>query len=160
MIIECINCSKKFDVNSDLIPTNGRNIQCGSCGHIWFYKKNDQYQAKINKIETVDNIDIFNQNIQTDINLSETLKKKEKISKKKESSTKGSELVKYKPKSNLTFGKFLSLIVVFIVSFIALIIVLDTFKTPIYDFIPSLEIWLFHLYEILKDIKLFIKDLF
>jgi len=160
MIIECVNCSKKFDVNSDLIPLNGRTIQCGSCGHIWFYKKNDQNEAKINENETIDNIDIFNQNIQSDNNLSEPSKGNKKISKKKELSTTGSELVKYKAKSNFTFGKFLSLIVVFIISFIALIIVLDTFKSPLYNYIPNLEIWLFHLYEILKDIKLFIKDLF
>ena len=40
MIITCINCGKKkFDVNSELIPTEGRTIQCGSCNHIWFFKK-------------------------------------------------------------------------------------------------------------------------
>ena len=160
MIIECVNCSKKFDVNSDLIPLNGRTIQCGSCGHIWFYKKNDQNEAKINENETIDNIDIFNQNIQSDNNLSEPSKGNKKISKKKELSTTGSELVKYKAKSNFTFGKFLSLIVVFIISFIALIIVLDTFKSPLYNYIPNLEIWLFNLFEILKDIRLFIEDLF
>ena len=49
MIIECINCSKKFDVNSDLIPDNGRTIQCGSCNHIWFYKKD--YESKIDSTE-------------------------------------------------------------------------------------------------------------
>jgi len=160
MIIECVNCSKKFDVNSDLIPLNGRTIQCGSCGHIWFYKKNDQNEAKINENETIDNIDIFNQNIQSDNNLSEPSKGNKKISKKKELSTTGSELVKYKAKSNFTFGKFLSLIVVFIISFIALIIVLDTFKSTLYNYIPNLEIWLFNLFEILKDIRLFIEDLF
>ncbi len=37
MIIECINCNKKFDVNSELIPSSGRTIQCGSCNHIWFF---------------------------------------------------------------------------------------------------------------------------
>ena len=42
MIIECINCSKKFDVNSDLIPSTGRTIQCGSCNHVWFYKKGQE----------------------------------------------------------------------------------------------------------------------
>ena len=83
-----------------------------------------------------------------------------KKNKKKKSPTKGSELVKYKSKSNFTFAKFISLIIVFIISFIALILVLDTFKSPLYNLIPSLEIWLFNLYEILKDIKLFIKDLF
>ena len=58
------------------------------------------------------------------------LSKKKKKKKKNKSSTKGSELVKYKSKSNFTFGKFLSLIIVFIISFIALIIILDTFKIP------------------------------
>ena len=65
-----------------------------------------------------------------------------------------------KSKSNFTFMKFVSLIIVFTISFIALILILDTFKSPLYNLIPSLEIWLFNLYEILKDIKLLIKDLF
>ena len=38
MIIECINCHKKFKVDSKLIPENGRQIQCGSCNHIWHFK--------------------------------------------------------------------------------------------------------------------------
>ena len=52
MIIECINCSKKFDVNSDLIPASGRTIQCGSCNHIWFYKKEHQDQYNPTEIDT------------------------------------------------------------------------------------------------------------
>ena len=42
MIIECINCSKKFEVNSDLIPEEGRTIQCGACNHVWFYDLKNQ----------------------------------------------------------------------------------------------------------------------
>ena len=42
MIIECINCHKRFKVNSELIPEEGRNIQCGSCNHVWFFTKNNQ----------------------------------------------------------------------------------------------------------------------
>ena len=38
MIIQCVNCNKNFEVDSSLIPENGRNIQCGSCDHIWFYR--------------------------------------------------------------------------------------------------------------------------
>ena len=38
MIIECINCNKKFNVDADLIPKQGRQIQCGSCKHIWHFK--------------------------------------------------------------------------------------------------------------------------
>ena len=52
MIIECINCNKIFEVNSELIPSSGRTIQCGSCGHVWFYKYdgfpiNKQIEEKI-----------------------------------------------------------------------------------------------------------------
>ena len=72
---------------------------------------------------------------------------------------KGSEIVEYTPKSSFTFGNFLSYIVVILISFIALIIILDTFKIQLYSFFPDLEIWLFSLYEILKDIQLFIRDL-
>ena len=39
MIISCNNCHKKFDINSDLIPQNGRLLECSSCNHQWFFKK-------------------------------------------------------------------------------------------------------------------------
>ena len=158
MIIECINCSKKFDVNSDLIPDTGRTIQCGSCNHIWFYKKD--HQEQINPTEIKQKI--------KDIDLDVIVKKepkfkpvndKQKLSKLKKSATKGSEIVKYKPKSNFTLGKLLSYIVVIIISFTAIILILDTFKVPLYKSFPKLEFFLFSLYETLKDIQLFIKDL-
>ena len=41
MIIECPSCKKKFNIDINLIPAEGRNLQCGSCDHIWFYKKED-----------------------------------------------------------------------------------------------------------------------
>jgi predicted Zn finger-like uncharacterized protein len=50
MIIDCIKCTKKFEVNASLIPDNGRTIQCGSCNHIWFYKPKIE-QSK-NEIKT------------------------------------------------------------------------------------------------------------
>ena len=42
MIISCPSCKKKFNIDINLIPSEGRNLQCGSCEHIWFYKKEDQ----------------------------------------------------------------------------------------------------------------------
>ena len=56
-------------------------------------------------------------------------------------------------------GGFLSYFVVTIITFIGLIILLDTFKKPLVKIFPKLEILLFNLYETLKDIELFIKDL-
>ena len=43
MIIECINCNKKFEVDSSLIPQSGRNLQCGLCDHKWFYKNSQNF---------------------------------------------------------------------------------------------------------------------
>ena len=36
MIIECKSCSKKFFVEDDDIPTDGRTVQCGNCSEQWF----------------------------------------------------------------------------------------------------------------------------
>ena len=147
MIIECVNCNKKFNVNSELIPSAGRSIQCGSCDHLWFYKKTDI--IKPNQEKTIPTVDA-------------TISK-DKINKKNKSNkqinNKGSEIVEYKSKSNFSFSNFLSYLIVLIISFIGLIIILDTFKTPLYKFFPNLELVLFNLFELLKDIKLFIKDL-
>ena len=153
MIIVCINCSKKFEVDSSLIPSEGRTIQCGSCNHVWFFKKSDENYLKTTKNDLPKNF----------INQSKSKAKNRKLDEKKKSikyEKKGSEIVEYTPKSNFTFGKFLSYIIVIVVSFIAVIIILDTFKTPLYNFFPDLEFILFSLYETLKDIELFIKDLF
>ena len=72
---------------------------------------------------------------------------------------KGSELVKYQPKYNFTFGKFLSYIIVSIITFVAIIIVLDTFKDPLSGIFPNLELLLYNLFETLRDLILFAKDL-
>ena len=54
---------------------------------------------------------------------------------------------------------FLSYLLVIIISFIALIILIDTFKSSINSFIPGIDFYLSSLYESLKDILLFFKDL-
>ena len=38
MIIDCICGLKKFEVNADQIPTEGRQVKCGVCSKEWFYK--------------------------------------------------------------------------------------------------------------------------
>ena len=153
MIIECINCHKKFVVNSDLIPTEGRNIQCGSCNHLWFFKP-DIIQKKIpEKLVNVDSdIELYKDDKFTN-NRTEN-KKEKKIDNKKY------QLTKYNKKSNFTFTKFLSYLIVSIISFIALIVIIDTFEKPLYSNFPVLELIMFNLFETLTDVKLFVKDLF
>tara|TARA_B100000575_G_scaffold289365_2_gene291015 strand:+ start:93 stop:542 length:450 start_codon:yes stop_codon:yes gene_type:complete len=148
MIIECINCNKSFQVDSSLIPSEGRTIQCGSCNHVWFFQK----QKEISKIKNLKEI-----KIEKDSNLDDKIVSNKKT--KTRSKSKTYEITKYKAKSNFTFVSFLSLLVVLIISFIALIIILDTFKSELYKIFPNLEFFLFSFYEILKDIELFIRDL-
>ena len=147
MIIKCINCDKKFNVNSELIPDQGRTIQCGSCNHTWFFHKKDQ-------------LILDNPVIKKDKESSKIQKKdKKKRIIEPKTNYKGTEIIEYKSKSSFSLSNFLSYILVFIISFIAIIIVLDTFKTPLYNIFPKLEFLLFSFFETLKDIKLFVKDL-
>ena len=41
MIIICPCGEKKFEVDGNLIPEKGRTLQCGSCDHMWFFKKDE-----------------------------------------------------------------------------------------------------------------------
>ena len=150
MIIICPCGKKKFDVNENLIPDKGRLLKCGSCDQTWFFNKNSINQSKYEEVNFKENIsekeDIVVDKIKR--NISETIKNKRNY-----------ELTKYKGKSKFTFFKFIFYFIVFLVSIIAVIIIIDTFKTPLYSIFPSLEILLFNLFETLKDIELFIKDL-
>ena len=149
MIIVCPSCGKNFDVDENLIPDKGRLLKCGSCNQTWFFNKNENEEIKSSTNE-------FFEEEKPNI--------KEKKIKKSASNfsinfKKGSELVKYQPKYNFTFGKFLSYIIVSIITFIAIIIVLDTFKDPLSNIFPNLELILYNLFETLRDLILFAKDL-
>ena len=64
MIITCNNCNKKFDIDSTLIPDKGRLLQCASCDHKWFFKKEviEKKVSPINEDISIDNVNIFDQN--------------------------------------------------------------------------------------------------
>ena len=163
MIIDCTNCSKKFEVNSSLIPENGRTIQCGSCNHVWFYKpqidtQNDEAISDVNENQNDSEVDISLTNKQLDQNHDN--QEENKIFNTNEKLI--SDTIEDKNKTKKSFGisKFLSYLLVLIISFIALIIVLDTFKSPLSNTIPGLEIFLYNFFETLKDLYLFIKNLF
>ena len=150
MIIECINCNKRFEVNSELIPSSGRTIQCGSCNHIWFFDSQ--------KIASKNNQKIPKQTpSQKKTETNKIIKKKVNISESKDK--KNYEITKYKAKTRFSLSKFLSYILVLIISFVGLLIIIDTFISPLYQMFPNLELIIFSLFETLKDIELFIKDL-
>ena len=148
MIISCDQCNKKFKIDSNLIPKDGRLLECGSCNHKWFYKQDIEdktqeiiIEPKLKNIEEK-NIDPIQTNI-SPINELDTSSEKKKIVENK----------KIKKIS------ILNIIIVFIISFVALIILIETFKDPISIFIPNIKFILNSLYETLKDIILFFNDL-
>ncbi len=149
MIIVCPSCGKNFDVDENLIPGKGRLLKCGSCNQTWFFNKNEDINIKPS-IEEV-------------ISEERPTNKEKKIEKPTSNfspnTKKGSELVKYSPKYSFTLGKFLSYIIVSIITFVAIIIVLDTFKDPLGNVFPNLELILYNLFETLRDLILFAKDL-
>ena len=49
MIITCPSCQKKFELDDNLLPENGRTLQCGSCNYKWFFKKKDEIKVFENK---------------------------------------------------------------------------------------------------------------
>ena len=160
MIITCPNCNKHFKIDNSLIPDDGRDLQCGSCDYVWFYKAEDKNDFPLKLNENISEI-----KIDTDIKIkdenfkfSKKLKQEKKIKPeiKKEISKETQNIIK-KPSNK--GSKFFSYLIVFIISIVALIILLDTLKTPLINVFPGLEIILFNLYETLQDIKLFIIDL-
>ena len=50
MIVDCNNCNKKFDINENLIPVEGRLLQCSGCNKKWFFKKKIKKNDLILKI--------------------------------------------------------------------------------------------------------------
>ena len=160
MIITCTNCNKKFKIDNSLIPKEGRDLQCGSCNHLWFYQAEDESKAPLTLNENVSRSEVESVIVEKDKNLKFSKKlQQEKISKpeiKKEISKEVPDNIK---KSVNKGSNFLSFLIVLIISFVALIILLDTLKTPLISVFPGLEIILFNLFETLQDIKLFIIDL-
>ncbi len=163
MIIDCIKCDKKFEVNASLIPDGGRTIQCGSCNHVWFYKpkieqSKNEIKAEITSPKSNNN-DLENKK---DDNVNEKLSKTEETKNLKNfanTEPSSNELINENKKTTFNISKFLSYFFVFLITFIALIIVLDTFKSPLSSIFPGLEIFLYNFFETLKDLYLFINNL-
>ena len=138
MIISCEKCHKKFELDANLIPDNGRLLKCGACSYEWHY-------IPENKIELVNEVkeDKIIKDLKTKI------KKKEKYIEPK--------IVK--PANNKKNIGIFSFFIASIISLIALIILIDTFKSQLSYFIPNIGHYILSLTETLRDIFLFFKDL-
>lgn len=168
MIIQCINCKKKFEVDSALIPEEGRNIQCGACNHTWFYNSSPRntsqtliekdISAQIQEIKIAEDEKNF-KSVQNEnkVKMKEVLNNK-KVSNEIEVDDNNVKTKKIRSKFNLI--NILSYFLVGLISFIGIIVFLDTFKSPLINIYPGLELILYNLFESIKDIFLFTKDLF
>ena len=183
MIISCIDCNKKFEIDKELIPQEGRLLQCGNCNNQWFFKDEINIEKKselgveikqsnknnLNE-KTTDTQFLDDENKKTtDTQFSDDENKKTTDTQflddedKKTTDTQfpddEDKKTTYK-KNNKPKFTTLNLILVFIITSMAIIIVVDTFKGPISDFIPNVDFLLTNLYETVKDVILFFNVLF
>ena len=152
MFIECPNCNKKFEVDQNLIPDEGRLVQRGSCGHTWLYKK--LIQTKKDPKPLLKKERSTKENTFIKKSKQETIENKNLLSNKK-----NYEIVKKDKSNEYKSINYFKLFIVILISFVAFIILVDTFKGYISNIFPQINNLLNNLYESLLDISLFFKDL-
>ena len=152
MIIVCPSCGKNFNVRDDQIPDKGRLLQCSNCKHEWFYTKNT------NPVE--DNLDELSSDELTQESFGilneEQDRDNEVIVEDKAAELEKPKTRKKKEGKQLNFFK---LLLVFIISFVAFILIVDTFIVQISEYVPFAEKYLDNLYQSLIDISLFFQNL-
>ena len=150
MEIQCPKCNRSFKIDKSLIPEKGRLLQCGTCSHKWFFKN------------------IIHETKTKTVNISEeNILKKPEITKKIQNpkiNINEDEYNKTKIKGDISKKKinkinYIKFFFVIIISIVAFILILDTFKDILIKIFPNIKILLNNLYETLKDISLFFYDL-
>ena len=163
MIISCPECNKKFNIDQNLIPEDGRLLQCSNCMHKWHFiieKKEKIIEQPIKSEEIITE----SKNQEKKINPSkefipienETIEKKLKKEQKATNKIKKKEQKRKKKDKPI---KLLNMIIVVIISVAALIIIIDTFRIELSKYMPFLNPMLDSFYAIIADINSFIKDL-
>ena len=152
MIIVCPSCGKNFNVRDDQIPDKGRLLQCSSCKHEWFFTKNtipinDNMDELSNDEFTQESFGILDEEEdQRDKEIAEDKRVK-------------SEKPKNREKKEGKQFNFFKLLLVFIISFVAFVLIVDTFIVQISEYVPFAEKYLDNLYQSLIDISLFFQNL-
>ena len=141
MIVQCNNCHKKFDLDVNLIPEEGRLLQCSACNNTWFFKKK--------KIETPQEVTIPEiQNNKEEETISPKNDDANSSEKPSNDEIENVEVEKtIEPLPDKKNYRILNILVVSIISFAAFIIIIDTFKTPLGKIAPDTELLLYNLYE-------------
>ena len=145
MIISCENCNKRFEVSDNLIPEQGRLLQCSSCDHKWFFKKTEKLIEKKEpkKIIKEDDNKILNETF-----VEKTIEEEEitSITVNEENLSEIDDEEPQIKKDKKT-------------NYLKIFIIIETFKHQIIFIYPDIEILLSNLYESLRDINLFLRDL-
>ena len=163
MIVSCTNCNKKFNIDQKLIPSSGRLLQCSNCNHKWYYTIPKIESEIIQNIKlpkkTINTSDVIDKNISINPKL---LKKKNTTQKinKNIYANKNLEINNKTIRKNISLGNLLNNLIIIFITFIALILILDTFKNNISNFLPVLIPFLDNLYLSIYDLFSFVKDLF
>ena len=165
MIINCECGKKKFNLDSSLIPKEGRLLKCGSCSKIWHYrpiietKNEEELNVKIN--ESVIKNEVKSDEAINDENFTDT--SEEVLSEENIDHDENEENnIKEENENEEKQGKIKMVLVYFIVviiSLLGLIFLLDTFKSYLFSIFPSIAPLFDSFYETLLDLKLFIRDL-
>ena len=162
MIINCECGKKKFNIDSSLIPEEGRLLKCGSCSKIWHYtpvleSKNDEdldvkINENINKNEIPSNEAINHENF-TDTN-------REVLS---EGNTEGEKIDIKNEKENEEKDRKIKIVLIYfiilLISLLGFIFLFDTFKSYLLSVFPGMAPFFDSFYQTILDVKLFIKDL-
>ena len=152
MIIVCPSCGKNFNVRDDQIPDKGRLLQCSNCKHEWFYTKNtipidDNLDEQSNDELTQESFGVLDE---------EEEKRDENIVEDKTVELEKPREIRKKKATKVNFFK---LLLVFIISFVAFVLIVDTFIVQISEYVPFAEKYLDNLYQSLIDISLFFQNL-
>ena len=152
MIIVCPSCGKNFNVRDDQIPDKGRLLQCSNCKHEWFYTKNT--------IPVDDNIDELSKDDFTQESFG-ILDQEEDCHDEAIVEDKTVELEKPQTSKKQKTKKvnFFKILLVFIISLVAFILIVDTFIVQISEYFPFAEKYLDNLYQSVIDISLFFQNL-
>ena len=152
MIIKCDKCNKKFVLDDNLIPNSGRMLKCGTCGHTWFFKQKIEELINENNnddFNLIDKVSSLSKKTEADISKNKVKNKNEKIY----------HSINKKKNNDILKNTFKNLIII-LITFIGIIMIVDTFKIYLSNFLPGIIPLLDNLYSTLYDLKLFIKDLF
>ena len=168
MILECKSCQKKFIVPDSAITSNGRLVQCSSCGNKWTQfpiKKKSVTKPKITSTE-----------VQNEKIVSSIQKKKKQLKKKIGPSIYSKEYLEKKhgikidgnnpknkkstavTKATKSYFGFYSYLILFIVFMLFLLGVLNLTKEVLIFNFPFTEIYIEYLFENINNFIILFKD--